>query len=101
MAALQVCVGIAVLFISAFMGQVVSRFVVTLFVIAMVCLIAGLVSLREVHLATRSLRFGPHGRGDGGAGTSIANVKSQRATSLTTDGPLVSSPKLQLSRGSS
>lgn len=61
LAALLVCVVIAVLFVSAFLPQDVSQFVVTLFVIAMVCLIAGLVSfLREISLATRSLRIGPH-----------------------------------------
>jgi hypothetical protein len=59
-AALLVCVVIAVLFVSAFLPHDVSRFVVSLFVIAMACLITGLLSfLREIYLATRSLRIGP------------------------------------------
>jgi hypothetical protein len=61
LAALLVCVIIAVLFVSAFFSPDVSRLVATLFVLAMGCLIAGLVSfLREVTLATQSLRIGPH-----------------------------------------
>jgi len=60
-AALLVCVMISVLFISAFFDSDVSRAVATLFVIAMFALIAGLMSfLREVQLATASLRIGPH-----------------------------------------
>lgn len=61
MAALLVCVVIAVLFVSAFMPGDVSRWVSALFVITMACVITGLVSfLREVYLATQSLRIGPH-----------------------------------------
>ncbi len=60
-AALLVCVMISVLFISAFFESDVSRVVAALFVLAMVALITGLVSfLREVQLATASLRIGPH-----------------------------------------
>ncbi len=60
-AALLVCVMIAVLFISAFFEPDVSRGVAALFVLSMAALIAGLVSfLIEVQLATRSLRIGPH-----------------------------------------
>jgi hypothetical protein len=59
-AALLVCVVIAVLFVSAFLSQDLSRLIAALFVIAMACVIAGLVSfLREVYLATQSLRIGP------------------------------------------
>jgi Protein of unknown function (DUF2721) len=61
MAALLVCVVIAVLFVSAFFDTDVSRLVASLFVLAMIALITGLVSfLREVQLATASLRIGPH-----------------------------------------
>ncbi|AMW04446.1 DUF2721 domain-containing protein [Gemmatimonas phototrophica] len=60
-AALLVCVVIAVLFVSAFLSQDLSRLIAGLFVIAMGCVIAGLVSfLREVYFATQSLRIGPH-----------------------------------------
>ncbi len=60
-AALLVCVVIAVLFVSAFFDTDVSRLVASLFVLAMIALITGLVSfLREVQLATASLRIGPH-----------------------------------------
>lgn len=60
-AALLVCLLISVLFISAFYTPDVSRFVASLFVGAMLCLILGLVGfLREVQLATASLRIGPH-----------------------------------------
>ena len=60
-AALLVCVLISVLFISAFFTPDVSRFVAVLFVVTMCCLIVGLLFfLREVRLATASLRIGPH-----------------------------------------
>lgn len=60
-AALLVCLLISVLFVSAFYSPDVSRFVASLFVGAMLCLILGLVGfLREVQLATASLRIGPH-----------------------------------------
>ena len=59
--ALLVCVMIALLFLGAFFTADISRVVAALFVLAMIGLIAGLVSfLREVHLATASLRIGPH-----------------------------------------
>ena len=59
LAALLVCVMIAVLFVSAFFTPNVSRIVAALFVLAMIGLIAGLVSfLREIQLATASLRIG-------------------------------------------
>jgi len=60
-AALLVCLMIAILFISAFFAPDVSRVVATCFVLSMAALITGLLSfLREVQLATRSLRIGPH-----------------------------------------
>jgi hypothetical protein len=59
--ALLVCVMIAMLFVGAFISADVSRLIAALFVLAMIGLIVGLVSfLREVHLATASLRIGPH-----------------------------------------
>ncbi|MCA0374829.1 MAG: DUF2721 domain-containing protein [Gemmatimonadetes bacterium] len=61
LAALLVCVIIAVLFVSAFFARDVSYLVSASFVVAMAALITGLVSfLREVFLATQSLRIGPH-----------------------------------------
>lgn len=61
LAALLVCVIIAILFVSAFIATDISRVVATLFVVTMGALIFGLVSfLREVYHATRSLRIGPH-----------------------------------------
>ena len=60
-AALLVCMMIAILFISAFFAPDVSRVVAACFVLSMAALITGLLSfLREVQLATRSLRIGPH-----------------------------------------
>jgi len=59
-AALLVCLLIASLFVSAFYATDISRFVAVLFVLAMVCLTLGLLFfLREVRLATASLRIGP------------------------------------------
>ncbi len=61
MSALLVCVMIAVLFVSAFFEADVSRTIAGLFVGAMLGLILGLIGfLREVQLATASLRIGPH-----------------------------------------
>ncbi|MBL0938249.1 MAG: DUF2721 domain-containing protein [Gemmatimonadaceae bacterium] len=61
MAALLVCLVIAVLFVSALMSFNAAQFIAALFICTMVCLIAGLVSfLREISHATRSLRIGPH-----------------------------------------
>jgi hypothetical protein len=59
--ALLVCVMIAVLFISGFLATDISRVVSLLFIAAMCCLILGLSAfLREIHIATASLRIGPH-----------------------------------------
>lgn len=61
LAALLVCVIIAVLFVSAFFTLDISYVVAASFVVAMAALISGLVSfLREIYLATQSLRIGPH-----------------------------------------
>lgn len=58
-AALLVCVLIALLFISAVVDRDASDVVAVLFVLAMLTLIAGLVSfLQEIQLAIRSLRIG-------------------------------------------
>ncbi len=60
LAALLVCILIAGIFISAFFDRDVSLAIATLFVLAMFALIAGLLCfLREVQLATASLRIGP------------------------------------------
>ena len=60
LAALLVCFLIAVLFISEILTPNVSRLVAGLFVAIMVSLILGLVAfMREVQLATASLRIGP------------------------------------------
>lgn len=59
--ALLVCMMIALLFISQIFSTAVSQIISALFVLSMLALIVGLVSfLREVHLATQSLRIGPH-----------------------------------------
>lgn len=59
--ALLVCVVIATLFIDAFISANLKWLVGVLFIAAMMTLIAGLVSfLREVYLATHTLRIGPH-----------------------------------------
>lgn len=61
LSALLVCLVIASLFISAFYAADISRFVAILFVLAMLGLTMGLLFfLREVQLATASLRIGPH-----------------------------------------
>jgi hypothetical protein len=61
LAALLVCLLIALLFVSALRSFNAAQVVSTLFVASMLCLIAGLVSfLREVQLATKSLRIGPN-----------------------------------------
>lgn len=60
-AALLVCVVIAVLFVSAFIPTDLSKVIAGLFVVTMACVTTGLVSfLREIYLATQSLRIGPH-----------------------------------------
>ncbi len=59
-AALLVCAVVATLFVEAFMGANLKWIVGSFFVLAMIVLIAGLTSfLREVYLATRTLRIGP------------------------------------------
>ena len=58
--ALLVCVMIAMLFLGAFVTTDVSQAIAALFVLVMIGLILGLISfLREIHLATASLRIGP------------------------------------------
>jgi hypothetical protein len=60
LSALLVCLVVAALFAGAFFGYDASRLVGLVFIAAMVSLIGGLVNfLREVFLATRSLRIGP------------------------------------------
>jgi hypothetical protein len=59
-AALLVCAVVATLFIDAFLSANLRWLVGALFVISMIVLIGGLVSfLREVYLATHTLRIGP------------------------------------------
>lgn len=61
LAALMICMVIAVLFISAFFSRDISLVVASLFVAAMICLTMGLVDfLREIRVATAALRIGPH-----------------------------------------
>ncbi len=60
-AALLVCLVIVALFVSAFFAHDVSLLVAALFVLSMISVIVGLVNfIREIQLATRSLRIGPH-----------------------------------------
>lgn len=57
--AVLICSDIVVLFVGTLIGFNLSVIVAVVFVIAMLCLIAGLVAfLREVYLATRYLRIG-------------------------------------------
>ena len=59
-AALLVCAVIATLFIDVFVGTNLKWLVGALFIAAMLALIGGLASfLREVYLATHTLRIGP------------------------------------------
>jgi len=59
--ALLVCAVIATLFVGAFVGFDASMPVALLFVAAMVAFFGGLLSfLREIFIATASLRIGPH-----------------------------------------
>ena len=61
MTALLVCSVIAVLFSGSFVSFDISAPVAILFILAMVLLVMGLLwFLREVFLATASLRIGPH-----------------------------------------
>ena len=60
MTALLVCTMIAVLFLSAFLRFDASIPVALLFIAAMMCFFLGLLwFLREIYLATKSLRIGP------------------------------------------
>ena len=59
-AALLVCTVVAALFIDAFLGSNLKWLVGAFFVLAMLALICGLLFfLREVYLATHTLRIGP------------------------------------------
>jgi len=59
-AALLICIVIAALFIDVFTGTNLKWMVGALFVVAMMAVIGGLISfLREVYLATHTLRIGP------------------------------------------
>jgi hypothetical protein len=59
--ALLVCTVIAILFLSAFLRFEASIPVALLFVAAMLSFFLGLLwFLREIYLATKSLRIGPH-----------------------------------------
>jgi len=59
--ALLVCLVIASLFLSALAGYPISKIVGALFIAAMAALISTLLFfLREVFVATRTLRIGPH-----------------------------------------
>jgi hypothetical protein len=59
-AALLICTVIAALFIDVFTATNLKWLVGALFIVAMIALIGGLVSfLREVYLATHTLRIGP------------------------------------------
>jgi len=61
MTALLVCTMIAVLFLSAFLQFDASISVALLFIAAMLCFFLGLLwFLREIYLATNSLRIEPH-----------------------------------------
>ena len=61
MTALLVCTMIAVLFLSAFLQFDASIPVALLFIAAMLCFFLGLLwFLREIYLATKSVRIGPH-----------------------------------------
>lgn len=60
MTALLVCTVIAILFMSAFLRFDASVPVALLFIAAMLCFVLGLLYfLREIYLATKSLRIGP------------------------------------------
>jgi hypothetical protein len=59
-AALLICTVIAALFIDVFTATTLKWLVGALFIVAMIALIGGLISfLREVYLATHTLRIGP------------------------------------------
>jgi hypothetical protein len=59
--ALLICAVIVALFVGAFLATDVSMVIGVIFTAAMLALFTALVSfLREIHIATRSLRIGPH-----------------------------------------
>jgi Protein of unknown function (DUF2721) len=59
--ALLICAVIVALFVGAFLSSDVSVLISLIFIGAMLALFSGLVSfLREIFLATRHLRIGPH-----------------------------------------
>lgn len=59
-AALLICADIVTLFVDAFIGTQLRWLVGALFILTMIALIGGLISfLREVYLATHTLRIGP------------------------------------------
>jgi uncharacterized protein DUF2721 len=59
--ALLICAVIVALFVGAFLSSDVSILIGVIFTTAMLALFAALVSfLREIYIATRSLRIGPH-----------------------------------------
>jgi hypothetical protein len=59
--ALLICAVIVALFVGAFLSTDVSMVIGVIFTAAMLALFTALVSfLREIHIATRSLRIGPH-----------------------------------------
>jgi hypothetical protein len=59
--ALLICAVIVALFVGAFLVTDVSLVIGVVFTAAMLALFSGLVSfLREIYVATRSLRIGPH-----------------------------------------
>jgi hypothetical protein len=61
MCALMICAVIVALFVGAFLSTDVSLMIGLIFTGAMLALFWALVSfLREIHLATRNLRIGPH-----------------------------------------
>jgi hypothetical protein len=61
MCALLICAVIVALFVGAFLSTDVSVIIGLTFTGAMLALVWALVSfLREIHLATRNLRIGPH-----------------------------------------
>jgi F0F1-type ATP synthase assembly protein I len=59
--ALLICAVVIALFLGAFFRRDVSNVIGGLFIAALIALGAGLLTfLREIHLATRTLRIGPH-----------------------------------------
>ena len=59
--ALLICAVVIALFLGAFFGTDVSNAIGVIFIAALTALAGGLVTfLREIYLATRNLRIGPH-----------------------------------------